>query len=87
MKHHVAVMVLCSLAVVGSALADDLYPPQWRGLDGSTLAAWEFSTSDVNPAVDLENNPYGPSSMTIGLRPLAVRPLAMKDAMRASGHM
>ncbi|NLF32883.1 MAG: PEP-CTERM sorting domain-containing protein [Planctomycetes bacterium] len=65
MKHHVAVMVLCSLAVVGSALADDLYPPQWRGLDGSTLAAWEFSTSDVNPAVDLENNPYGPSSMTI----------------------
>jgi hypothetical protein len=41
------------------ALADDLYPPPWRGQDGSTWQGWDFGTSDPNPLPDLGDNPYG----------------------------
>jgi hypothetical protein len=54
-------------AVVGSALADDLYPPPWRGLPGSTYQQWEFSTNANPAAPTYVNNPYGtPSAMVLG---------------------
>jgi hypothetical protein len=33
----------------GPAFADDVNPPTWRGLPGTTFGQWEFSTSDPNP--------------------------------------
>ena len=66
MKHHVAVILICSLAVAGSALADDLNPPPWqRGMDGTTWAAWEFSTPDPKPMPDAGYLPYGPPDTTV----------------------
>lgn len=65
MNHHVAVLMLCALAVTGSARADDLYPPSWRGDEGTTFALWEFSTANPAPAADQEDNPYGSPAMTI----------------------
>ena len=41
------------------SLADDLFPPPWRGLPGSTWAQWEYSTPDPNPLPDAGFNPYG----------------------------
>lgn len=46
------------------ALADDLYPPSWRGQDGTTFAQWEFLTDDPNAPADLESNPYGDAMLT-----------------------
>jgi hypothetical protein len=33
----------------GSAFADDVVPPAWRGQPGTTFGQWEFSTPDMNP--------------------------------------
>lgn len=47
------------------AFADDLNPPEWRGAEGSTMQAWEFST-DANPATpDVDLNPYGVASLFV----------------------
>jgi hypothetical protein len=52
---------------VSSAFADDLFPPDWRGEDKSTLQQWEFlSQRPVAPA-DLQVNPYGnPYALIVG---------------------
>jgi hypothetical protein len=42
-----AVMVCLT---VGSALADDLNPPAWRGGARTTFGEWEFSTSNSTPS-------------------------------------
>lgn len=57
-------LILCMAAIllgVGSkAIADDLYPPDWRGLPGTTMQQWEFSTFDFTPPTpDIVRNPYG----------------------------
>lgn len=41
---------LIGCVTVGSAFAEDLSPPSWRGQDGTTFGAWEFSTSNQNPS-------------------------------------
>jgi hypothetical protein len=57
--------LLCCLAIslvvvaAAPAFGEDLNPPPWRGQDGTTLAGWEFGTSDPNPLPDVLVNPYG----------------------------
>ncbi len=46
-KLPLAALIVC--VTVGSAFADDLNPPSWRGQPGTTFGEWEFSTSDPNP--------------------------------------
>ncbi len=41
------------------AFADDLFPPSWRGEEGSTFQEWDFSTDNVTPVPDVVKNPYG----------------------------
>jgi hypothetical protein len=51
---------LIGYATLGSALAEDLYPPEWRGQVGTTFGQWEFSTSDPNSLPELGYiYPYG----------------------------
>lgn len=47
------------LALTAPALADDLFPPSWRGQPGSTWAEWEYSTPNPTPLPDAGFNPYG----------------------------
>ncbi len=35
--------------IAGSAFAEDIYPPAWRGQPRTTFGEWEFSTSDPSP--------------------------------------
>ena len=53
-----AVVLVCAL--VGSALADDLNPPPWRGQPGTTFGEWEFSSPNPDPLPDLGFYPWGP---------------------------
>jgi hypothetical protein len=59
MRVKLLVLVCVAVAGVVAAVADDLYPPPWRGQPGSTWAEWEFSTPNPNPAPDFGFNPYG----------------------------
>lgn len=67
--------LLTTLALLGliasAAAAEDLNPPTWRGLEGTTMQAWEFYTN-ANPATpEIDNNPYGvPSAEIIDALPL-----------------
>ncbi len=48
------------LGVVAPAVADDLYPPDWRGNPGTTFQHWEFS--EIWPlewVPEIDENPYG----------------------------
>lgn len=58
MKWAVCLVVL-GLGLVNAVMADDLYPPPWRGQPGSTFQQWEFSTPNPITPPDLMNNPYG----------------------------
>jgi len=50
-------LAVCMLTAMASA--DDLLPPEWRGLPNSTFQIWEFDDSS-NPADPNEcSNPYG----------------------------
>jgi hypothetical protein len=40
-------LIVCLM--VGSALADDLNPPAWRGQPRTTFGEWEFSTNNPTP--------------------------------------
>jgi hypothetical protein len=44
---------------VGTARADDLNPPPWRGLPGSTVQEWLFSTSNPVTPPSMVYNPNG----------------------------
>jgi hypothetical protein len=48
MKRSVLI-VFCSLCVAGTAVADDLNPPWWRGNWSTTSQVWEFLTPDPGP--------------------------------------
>jgi hypothetical protein len=56
---RIAAVVLFALSICAAASADDLNPPPWRGLPGSTFQMWEFSTPAPVSTPDLMNNPYG----------------------------
>ena len=50
MQHRVTACLFLTLAFSSTVgLADDLFPPPWRGLPYTTYAAWDFTTSN-NPA-------------------------------------
>jgi hypothetical protein len=57
MRPFALVLLLAALSVC--SMADDLHPPYWRGLPGTTYAKWEFSTPDINPLPDEFVNPNG----------------------------
>lgn len=68
MKHFC--FVAATVALIGilapiSAQADDLFPPPWRGLDGTTWAEWTFSTPDPAPLPDQGFNPYGLTDLVV----------------------
>lgn len=52
-----------------SSLADDLYPPAWRGFDKSTMQVWEFGTQpllgEVSFAPDASDNEFGTAMATL----------------------
>ncbi|MBI4580192.1 MAG: PEP-CTERM sorting domain-containing protein [Planctomycetes bacterium] len=50
---------LIIVVFVGPAMADDLYPPSWRGQNGTTMQVWEFSDPNPTPPPDPMVNPYG----------------------------
>ena len=55
--YFIAAAILLSSSF--SAFADDLTPPDWRGVPGTTLQIWEFNDDD-NPALpEVDLNPYG----------------------------
>ncbi len=54
-------LAVAMLAIIVSvSVADDLNPPPWRGLPGTTTTEWLFTTPDPNPLPDFERNPYNP---------------------------
>jgi hypothetical protein len=54
---------MMTLALLNAAvLAEDIYPPTWRGEPGTTWAEWEFLTNNPQPLPDQQYNPYGPSA-------------------------
>ena len=60
----VALAISVGLLIASSASADDLYPPPWRGMPGSTMQAWEFSVETVpgTPVLpDIDLNPIAPA--------------------------
>ena len=61
MKKYVIVCVVAILVSSATAFAEDLLPPVWRGLDGTTLQIWEFDTPDweLVPPNNVDGNPYG----------------------------
>jgi hypothetical protein len=63
MRKVVVVLVLAFVSQV--VTADDLFPPAWRGLPGSTWAEWEYMTPNPNPLPDAGFNPYGQPSTRI----------------------
>jgi len=69
MKYQSAFLAVltCGVVLLATApvLAEDIYPPEWRGEPNSTLQIWEFST-DVNPAApDVDQNPFGTAEVTV----------------------
>src|ERR1700674_1777026 len=56
-----SVALSASLGLAGSALADDLTPPPWRGNPGTTVQHWDFSSGPTGFAPDALplNNIYG----------------------------
>ena len=62
MRKFVILGVAVLLLGAGSiASAMDMYPPTWRGLQGTTMQQWEFSVFDFTPAPDIVSR--NPSSI------------------------
>jgi hypothetical protein len=57
-----AVSVTSCLLASTVARGDDLYPPPWRGLPGTTFAEWQYSTPNPVGPPDTWYNPYGTPS-------------------------
>lgn len=59
MKYAATVLILCVLFAT-SSFAEDLNPPEWRGLPGTTYQHWTFdSQQGPNWYPEYANNPYG----------------------------
>jgi len=55
-------LLTCIAVILGTGTvlrADDLFPPLWRGDQGSTVQQWNFATDEHIPAPDSVSNPYG----------------------------
>jgi hypothetical protein len=48
-----------------TVLAEDIFPPPWRGQPGTTWADWEFLTPNPTPLPEVQFNPYGDSSTVV----------------------
>ena len=66
MKRLAVLSVVCiSMFLPFVAAAHDVFPPDWRGLDGTTYQEWQFG-SNATPAVpDVINNIYGGASASV----------------------
>jgi hypothetical protein len=65
MKRSAVLGICISMFLPVVAAAHDVFPPAWRGLDGTTYQEWQFG-SNANPAVpDVINNIYGTASAAI----------------------
>jgi hypothetical protein len=59
-------ILLALCFVIGSvAMADDIYPPSWRGDSGTTYQQWIFLTGANLAAPDQVDNPYGDPTATM----------------------
>lgn len=58
MKKLLLVALLVCIAAQ-FAVADDYFPPPWRGQPGTTFQQWEFNDSNPAPLPTLMYNPYG----------------------------
>jgi len=65
MKRLVVLAAFLLMFLPAVAAAHDVFPPDWRGLEGTTYQEWRFD-SDANPAEpDVINNDYGSASALI----------------------
>jgi hypothetical protein len=51
--------------LVGTAAADDIAPPSWRGDDNTSWVQWEFSTDANPPMYDAGVLPWGDPQITV----------------------
>jgi hypothetical protein len=60
-------VVVAGVCAPGSAAADDLKPPSWRGQAGSTVQHWGFAAGSGGGAPDALplNNPYGTPNLMV----------------------
>lgn len=60
-----ALLVVCVSLGATCAYGDDLYPPPWRGLPGTTYQLWTFPNSAPAPLPDVAYNQYGVPSAQV----------------------
>ncbi len=66
------ILLVLGFAISGVAMADDIFPPTWRGTEGATLQQWAFTTG-ANPAVpEVVNNAYGGPTATMVVGDLGI---------------
>lgn len=58
-------MALVLAILTPAAMADDWFPPPWRGEPGTTWQGWEFDTDIPDPLPDFGVNPYGDPTIIV----------------------
>ena len=61
-------VIFCVLISVFSpvvSMAHDVYPPDWRGFDGTTYQEWRFDNATTPAVPEVINNDYGIASASI----------------------
>ena len=65
MKKLALMTVALAMMVAAPALAEDIYPPDWRGDERSTYQRWEFNDDNPIPLPDEVMNPFGMPQMVV----------------------
>ena len=65
MKKLLIICLLVFLTAGSVAFADDLFPPPWRGEEGSTYQEWSFWEDNTTPTPDFVDNIYGDPLLTV----------------------
>ncbi|NLE39653.1 MAG: hypothetical protein GX621_16665, partial [Pirellulaceae bacterium] len=64
-----ALCVILSVAVAAPALSEDLHPPNWRGLGGTSWVQWEFleeyTEFPAHPQYDDGYLPFGDPTISV----------------------
>lgn len=69
MKRLVFALLCFTVSLIAAmASAHDLFPPQWRGLPGTTYQEWTFDDADDPASPEVIDNPYGSAiaDITVG---------------------